>query len=109
MHWEVRWPNSSAGQHLTYVFDRRALKISSIGIMTTSPVYGTWNSGCRKPRLARHARTMLRIVFSVLMGCELFPLTPTCVSVTAFLGQNEELTQGYDPGYRYGCLTSRFV
>lgn len=103
MHWGVRWPNSLAGQHLTCVFYRRALKMFSLGTMTTSRVYGTWNSGYRKPRLPKHAHTMLRIVFSVLMGCELFPLTPTCVSVTAFLGQNE-LTQGCDPGYRYGCL-----
>jgi hypothetical protein len=93
MHWEMRWPNSLAGQHLAWVFYRRALKIFSLGITTTSRVYGTWNSGYHKPRLPRHARTMLRIVFSVLMGCELFPLTPTCVSVTAFPGQNE-LTQG---------------
>ena len=93
MHWEVRWANSSAGQHLTCVFYSRALKIFSLGTMTTSRVYGTWNIGYRKPRLPRHARTMLRIAFSVLMGCELFPLTPTCVSVGAFLGQIE-LTQG---------------
>jgi hypothetical protein len=84
MHWEVHWPSSSAGQHFSCVFYKRALKIS-LGTMTTSRVYGTWNSGYRKPRFLRHARTMLRIVFSVLMGCELFPLTPTCVSVTAFL------------------------
>lgn len=93
MHWGVRWPNSLAGQHLTCVFYGRALKIFSLGTMTTSRVYGTWNSGYRKPRLPKHAHTMLRIVFSVLMDCELFLLTPTCVSVTAFLGQNE-LTQG---------------
>jgi hypothetical protein len=93
MHWEVRWANSSAGKHLACVFYRRALKIFSLGTMTTSRVYGAWNSGYRKRRLARHARTTLRIVSSVLMGCELFPLTPTCVCVTAFPSQNE-LTQG---------------
>jgi len=93
MHWGVRWLNSLAGQHLTCVFYGRALKIFFLGTMTTSRVYGKWNSGYHKPRLPRHARTMLRIVFSVLTGCGLFPSTPTCVSVTAFLGLNE-LTQG---------------
>ena len=88
MRWEMGWGNSLAGQHLARLFYRRALKIFSLGTMTTSRVYGTWNSGYRKPRLPRHAHTMLRIAFSVLMGCELFPLIPTCVSVTAFLGEN---------------------
>ena len=92
MHWEVRWVNSSAGKYLACVFYRSPL-IFSLGTMTTSRVYGTWNSGYRKPRLARHARITLRIVSSVLMGCELFPLTPTSVCVTAFPSQNE-LTQG---------------
>ena len=89
MHWEMDWPISSAGQHLACVLYRRALKLFSLGITSTSRVYGTWNSGYRKPRLPRLARTMLRIVFSVLMGYELFPLIPTCVSVTAFPCQNE--------------------
>ena len=86
----------------------RALKIFSLGTTTTSPAYGTWNSGYRKPRLTRRARTMVRIAFSVPMGCELYPSTPICVSVTAFLGRNE-LTRGHDPGYRYGRLRSRFL
>lgn len=106
--WEVRWAISSAGQHRTCAFYKRALKIFSLGTTTTFRVYGNWNSGYRKLRLTRHARTMLRIVFGVPMGYELFPLTLTCVSVTTFLGRNE-LTQGHDPGYRYGRLRSRFL